>query len=393
MNRLLRKNISAWQIGGYAVAMLVGLVIVLVAFQFYRDVAGAFGADGQEELVGARNLVISKPVGIKSTLTGKTPGFSPEDIADIESQPWAGKVAPFQAADFRVWAGVDFGGRNLSTSLFFESLPDDVVDVDLSKWTFDPSQPEIPILVSKDYLTLYNMGFAPSGGMPVVSQDMLGSIPLTVRLSGNGRSEVFPARIVGFSSWLNTVAVPQRFMDWAHGRFGGDDVPQPSRLVVEVTDGADPTVNDFMANRGYEVAGPQADLGRAAYFLRVVTSVIAGVGGVIALLALGILLLSLFLLVQKNRRTISTLLLLGYSCRAVSAGYIRLLAVVNSCVLVLACAAVLLVRGLWTTPLSVVGLEPSSVFPTIAAAVAVMLVVTAVNIVVVRRLVGGCFRA
>lgn len=30
MNRLLRKNISAWQIGGYAVAMLVGLVIVLV---------------------------------------------------------------------------------------------------------------------------------------------------------------------------------------------------------------------------------------------------------------------------------------------------------------------------------------------------------------------------
>ena len=229
--------------------------------------------------------------------------------------------------------------------------------------------------------------------MPVVSQDMLGSIPLTVRLSGNGRSEVFPARIVGFSSWLNTVAVPQRFMDWAHGRFGGDDVPQPSRLVVEVADGADPTVNDFMAHRGYEVAGPQADLGRAAYFLRVVTSVIAGVGGVIALLALGILLLSLFLLVQKNRRTISTLLLLGYSCRAVSAGYIRLLAVVNSCVLVLACAAVLLVRGLWTAPLSVVGLEPSSVFPTIAAAVAVMLVVTAVNIVVVRRLVGGCFRA
>ena len=210
MNRLLRKNISAWQIGGYAVAMLVGLVIVLVALQFYRDVAGAFGADGQDELVGARNLVISKPVGLKSTLTGKTPGFSPEDIADIESQPWAGKVAPFQAADFRVWAGVDFGGRNLSTSLFFESLPDDVVDVDLSKWTFDPSQPEIPILISKDYLTLYNMGFAPSGGMPVVSQDMLGSIPLTVRLSGNGRSEVFPARIVGFSSWLNTVAVPQR---------------------------------------------------------------------------------------------------------------------------------------------------------------------------------------
>ena len=36
--RLLRKNISAAQIAGYAIANLVGLSIVLTAIQFYRDV-------------------------------------------------------------------------------------------------------------------------------------------------------------------------------------------------------------------------------------------------------------------------------------------------------------------------------------------------------------------
>lgn len=392
MNRLLRKNISAWQIGGYAVAMLVGLTIVAVAVQFYRDVAGALTSDGEQELIGKHNIVISKPVGLSSTLSGKTPSFSPDDIADIEAQPWAGKIAPFQAADFSVWAGVDFGGRSLSTSLFFESLPDDVVDVDLDKWTFDPAKPVIPILISKDYLTLYNMGFAQSGGFPVVSEGMFSSIPLTVGLRGNGLTATLPARIVGFSSWLNTVAVPQSFMDWAHRRFGSGESGRPSRLVVEVTDAADPSVKSFLDSRGYEVAGPQNDLGRAAYFLRVITSVIAGVGGIIALLALGILVLSLFLLVQKNRRTISGLLMLGYTEGAVARSYIRLVAMVNFVVFVLAAAALLIVKGRWAVPLEAIDIYPASVWPTLVAALVLMLVVTAINAVVIRRLVGKCFR-
>ncbi len=45
INRLLRRNISVGQIVGYAVANFVGLVIVLTAMQFYRDVTAARGAD------------------------------------------------------------------------------------------------------------------------------------------------------------------------------------------------------------------------------------------------------------------------------------------------------------------------------------------------------------
>lgn len=38
IGRLLRRNMSTGQIAGYAVANLVGLVIVLTALQFYRDI-------------------------------------------------------------------------------------------------------------------------------------------------------------------------------------------------------------------------------------------------------------------------------------------------------------------------------------------------------------------
>ena len=105
---------------------------------------------------------------------------------------------PFQAADFKVWAGVDFGGRGMSTALFFESVPDSIVDVDPELWKFNPSAPEIPIIISKDYLTLYNFGFAASGNMPMLSEGMIGSVPLTITISGAGNTTTLPGRIVGF---------------------------------------------------------------------------------------------------------------------------------------------------------------------------------------------------
>ena len=43
--RLLKRNISAGQLIGYAVANFVGLSIVLTAIQFYRDVTAVWDGD------------------------------------------------------------------------------------------------------------------------------------------------------------------------------------------------------------------------------------------------------------------------------------------------------------------------------------------------------------
>lgn len=392
--KLLRKNISIWQIAGYALATFIGLVIVLVALQFYRDVSVCLRLDNDEggvSLVSKRNIVISKPVGLKSTLSGDAPSFTTAEIEDLNRQKWSGAVMPFQAADFKVYAGLDLGGRSLSTALFFESVPDSIVDIDPALWHFDPAQPEIPIIVSKDYLTLYNFGFASSGNMPMLSEGMIGSVPLTVTIAGNGNTATLPARIVGFSSWLNTVAVPQSFMNWAHDSFGHASVPQPSRLVVELADPASPDVDKYMEAHGYEVAGPKNDLGRLSFFLTLLTSVIAGIGALITLLSLGILVLSLYLLVQKNRKAISGLLLLGYTPSEVAAKYSAMVLCVNGAVLLLSCAAIPLVQSLWRPGLEALAIAPSSVWPTIAVGAGIIIVISTLNILTIRRLVKQCF--
>lgn len=394
--KLLRRNISIWQIAGYAFSTLVGLIIVLVALQFYRDVSGGLQADSSEDggfgLISKRNIVISKPVGLKSSISGKAPAFSKSDIADLSRQKWSGAVMPFQAADFKVWAGLDLGGRSLSTALFFESVPDSIIDISPDEWSFNPAQPLIPIIISKDYLTLYNFGFAASGNMPMLSEGMIGSVPLTVTIAGRGRTATLPARIVGFSSWLNTVAVPQAFMDWAHDSFGEEQLAEPSRLVVELADPSDPAIDEYLSAHGYEVAGPDNDLGRVSFFLTLLTSVIASIGALITLLALGILILSLYLLVQKNRKAISGLLLLGYTPREVSARYLGLVMSVNVSVLLLACVALPFIRGLWVSGLEALSIRPASLWFSLGIGALIMIVISTLNALTIRRLVTRCFR-
>ena len=389
--KLLRRNISFWQIAGYSAASLVGLALIMTAVQFYRDASGAISADEGIGLLSARNIVISKPVSLSASLSGEAPVFAADEIAEIEAQPWAAGVSRFQAADFNVRAGIEFGDRAMHTALFLESVPDSLLDIDLRDWRFDPTRPEVPIVISKDYLTLYNFGFASTGRMPMVSEGMLSAVPLQITLSGNGRSATLPGRIVGYSSWLNTVAVPQAFMDWAHGQFGAGSVADPSRIVITVSDPADPGIDRFLADRGYETAGAGNDLGRAAYFLRLLATVIASVGLIITVLALGILMLSLFLLVQKNRRAISGLLLLGYSPGQISACYISLVAAVNVTVVVLASVALLCVAPVWQEALSNIGADAASPWCSIGLGAALMAVVTLINICVIRRLVRRVF--
>ena len=46
--------------------------------------------------------------------------------------------------------------------MFFESVPDEYVDVSLENWHFDEDARVIPIIIPRNYLNLYNFGFAQS---------------------------------------------------------------------------------------------------------------------------------------------------------------------------------------------------------------------------------------
>lgn len=391
--RLLRHNISAGQLAGYALANLAGLAIVLTAIQFYRDITSAWSAD--DSFISRDYLIISRKVSTVGSLFGASSGsagFSDADIADIESQPWTRRVGRFTSSAFNVAATVDMGGRNMSTALFLESIPSEFFDVEPRGWSYTPGQTDpVPVIISKDYLTLYNFGFASSRGLPQISEGMIGMVPLRVSLSGAGRQQWLPARIVGFSSRLNTIAVPEDFMEWANANFADEPPAAPQRLIVEVNTPGDPAIAAYLDSHGYESAGDKVDNGRAAYFLSIVTAVVIAVGAVISLLAFFILLLSIYLLLQKNRDKIHDLMMLGYTPAAVGRYYSRIVVAINAVVLILALVAVGLAAWLWRAPLASIGVSPASLWPTVLIGLAVTAVITAANLLAIARKVRRAF--
>lgn len=386
--KLLRKNISVGQMAGYAIANFIGLAIVLSAIRFYNDVSALLDTDSEKSVVSEDYLVLSKPVSLLNTITGTASGFSHADIDDILAQPWAASAGAFTSADFNVAASLDLGGRGFSSYLFLESVPDEFIDIKPKGWKFNAAAgtaAEVPVIISKDYLALYNFGFAAGRGLPQLTEGLISDVPIMLRLTGNGHSDYMRARIVGFSSRLNTIAVPEDFMVWANDRYSSPDAENPSRLIVRVNRPGDPAVSEYLRTKGYEVAGDKVDSGKATYFLTVLTSVVIAVGAVISLLALFILMLSIFLLMQKNREKIRDLLLLGYTPSQVAAGYYRLIGVINASVLVFSIVAMLVASSLWESRLESLSVQPSSVVPAILAGMAIMAVVTAINFTAIYR--------
>lgn len=386
---LLRRNISVGQIAGYAVANLVGLAIVLTAIQFYRDVTTVW--EDEDSFISEDYVIISKKVSGVGGASAST-RFSSEEMADIASQPWARKVGSFNSAAFNVYAKVSFGGSSMGSDLFLESIPDDFFDVSPDGWGFEPGRSDyVPIILSKDYLSLYNFGFANSRGMPQVSEDIISMVPLQLSLSGNGRQEWVDARIVGFSSRLNTIAVPEEFMEWANSRFASAAPSTPSRLIVMLDKPGNPDAENYLEEHGYETAGDRASNSKAAYFLSLVTSVVIAVGMVICILAFFILLLSIYLLLQKNREKIRELMLLGYSPAQVSRHYHLIIICVNVAVLVLAVVVMLVGSAYWRAPLSALGVDSTSPWPTILIGLGLTLLVTLGNLAAITRTIRKSF--
>ena len=392
--QLLRRNISVAQLAGYAIANLVGLAIVLTAVQFYRDVTEVWNSE--DSFISRDYVIISKKVPGAGTFNPDALSFTPAEIADIKARPWVRNIGEFTAAGFNVSASLEFWGRGMSTALFLEAIPDEFFDVKPEGWEWEPSPEgeeleELPIIISKDYITLYNFGFAASRGYPQLSEATIGDIPINMSISGNGRERRLRARIVGFSSRLNTFGVPESFIRWANGIYADEPESQPSRLIMEVKTPGDPAISQYLAEHNYESAGDKTDNGRAAYFLSVITAVVIGVGIVISLLAFFILLLSIYLLLQKNREKLHSLMMLGYSPAAVARYYYLIVGVINGAILIGAVICMLVARHIWRIPLEQIGVDSTSPLTAILTGFVIMLLITAGNFWAIARNVRRTF--
>lgn len=384
--KLLRRHVSVAQLLGFFFANLLGMLIVLLSVQFYFDLKPLILGDDNGAIKGDF-IIVSKQVGGISSDNS----FDEEEIAEVQNQRFVKSVGMFTASRFKVYGMMGIGGGpSMGTQMFFESVPDKFVDVNSTQWKVTESGdgvPIVPIILPRNYLSLYNFGFAQSQSLPQISEGTVSMMDITLRFRGNGQEEYMRGKVVGFSSRINTILVPDDFLRQCNMRFASDEDTRHSRLILEVSNPADDAIPLFMQEKGYEIDEGKLDAGKMMYFLRLVSGIVMAVGILISALSLYILMLSIFLLVQKNTQKLRNLLLIGYSPVRVSLPYQLLAIGVNVLVLCLALALLFFLREAYMEYVWQLfpTIQDTAMWPSLVLGVALSLMVCLFNAMAIHR--------
>ncbi len=385
--KLLRQHISIGQLTGFFLANLFGMMIVLLSVQFYRDVLPVFTQG--DSFMKKDYIIATKKISALGNFAGKSSHFSKEEIKELETQPFTKSVGAFTPSLFKVSAGLGMqeAGIHLSTEMFFESVPDEYVDVSLDKWHFDENTTVIPIIIPRNYLNLYNFGFAQSRSLPKLSEGLMSLIQMDIMMRGNGRVEQYKGNIVGFSNRLNTILVPQSFMNWANHAFAPREEAPPSRLIIEVKNPTDAAIAQYFQKKNYDTEGDNLDAGKTTYFLRLITGIVIGVGLFISILSFYILMLSIFLLLQKNSTKLENLLLIGYSPNRVALPYNMLTVSLNILILLLSVGGVAWLRFYYIEAIRTLfpQLKTGSLLPCFITGCILFIAVSLLNITMIQK--------
>lgn len=333
--KLLRKHISIFELAIFFVANLIGMAVILAGVQVYSDVRPLLS--GEQSLIGNDYMIITRPVERvgSSALT-----FSAEDIEELRGEEFVIDLGVFASSQYEVNGSIMFNGRRLSTMMFFESVPDNFIDVESKEWRFRPSDREIPIIIPRNYLNLYNFGFSQTQNLPQITEDIIKRVELGIELEGNGRRGVYTGRVVGFSDRLNTILVPMDFMEWANSTYATTVSDEATRLILEVENPGAPEVIEYLSEKGYVAEDKPSESSKALFLLKVSIAVIVFIGLLFSLLSIAILTLSIYLLLQKNIDKLKTLVFIGYTPRYVALPYILMTVVLNLSVWTLSVIAV-----------------------------------------------------
>ena len=384
--KLLRQHISWPQFVGFFFANLFGMTIVLLGYQLYCDILPIFTAN--DSFLKADYLVVSKKIGMANALGQQHLGFSKDEIADLQAQPFVKGVGQFTSTAYKAEATMGVSGMKiLNSELFFESVPDPFVDVSLDNWHYMPGDSLVPVILPRSYIAMYNFGFAQNHSLPKINEGLVGMIDLHIQVQGKGGQGCFRGKVIGFSSKLNTILVPQSFMTWSNSHFSPDSEMPPSRLILDVTNPADQRIGTYLEDHNYELEDNNLDAEKTTYFLKLMVTLVMGVGVVISALSFYVLLLSIYLLVQKNTTKLQNLLLIGYSPSRVALPYQMLTLVLNLAVLVASFSLLLIIRGYYIDIVETLfpDLPSTGVAPTLGIGLALFLFVTGINFAILWR--------
>jgi len=289
------------------VGLFIGLLLILAAVQIQSNYQQILYSKTSQDSI-ADFLVVNK------TLTDKNIGvatLSAAEINDLKQQPFVEKIGTLTPSRFKV--GVQSISKQIPfySDFFFESVPDEFLDVNTPAWQWNETSNFIPMIIPNMFLDMYNFGFAQSQHLPQLSQNLIASLPVQINIETPTGTANYYGKVVGFSDRISSVLVPQPFMDWANKKFGTDVNQQPSRVIIQTKDAASPGLADYFSKHHLSTSAQKTRFEKYRGIITAVVAISWVMGGLMFLFALIVLTLFIQLAIASAKEEIYLLITLG----------------------------------------------------------------------------------
>ncbi|MDQ3111898.1 MAG: hypothetical protein M3R17_18585 [Bacteroidota bacterium] len=351
LNRLLFTHQKPAPLIVAVFGALTGMLMLLAALQLYFDFNAVLGGTG--DLNKPQYLVINKEVSLLNTLFGGQKGFSEEEFVKLKEVKGVRDVAPLTSSQFRVSVSMGNSGLQgipgMKTDFFFEAVPSNFVDADAKDWQWQEGDSLVPIILPRDYIKLYNFGFAPSQGLPQLTEGIVQLARFDINITDkSGRTIVYQGKLAAFSERINTILAPQSFIDYANEKFANvkPGSLEPHRVIIECEGPATAELAEYFAANGYETSAESLRNSKLNSFLRVIMNILVAIGLVIILLAITVFLVYSQLIISKSKYEVETLIRIGFNYKKLAMIYVKYYAVIYSGIFVL-CIPALWIFKMW----------------------------------------------
>lgn len=306
LKKIIRTGVGKGRMITASVGLTIAILLILSAVQIQANFDELLHGKNNRDSI-ANFLVINKAINGNRSDNSLTA----EDLSKLKRQPFVEAVGQLTASRFKVSAQSPSDRFPFYTDLFFESVPDEFIDVKSADWAWQTGSTSIPLIIPNQFLDMYNFGFAPSQNLTQLTPAMVMALPIAINVSYNGQPIRFTGHVVGFSDRISSVLVPDNFLKLANQQFGNNAETKPSRVIIKTNDPGNPELVKYLKDNGLVT---DADKTRFSQYRRIVNTIVGAswATGVI-MLVFALLIFSLFiqLTIASTKDEITLLITLG----------------------------------------------------------------------------------
>jgi len=254
LRKLLLRRRGNKRLWPALLSLCLGTAILLYAIILYTGFRDALSGKYDKSSIEGTYLTISKQIDAEQEITKQKPAlFSNTEIRALGSLPVVQDIGMFTSARFPVEVAFKGDSMQFSTRLFIESVPDRFIDNKPLDWYWQYTAKEVPVIVSTEFLNLYNYGYASNQGVPQLTMGTIQSLHFTLNIGTGNNAAEYTARVAGFSDRISSILVPEAFIQYGNKHFApAQQEPQPSRLILKVKDPSDDLLVEYLHEARYE---------------------------------------------------------------------------------------------------------------------------------------------